>query len=126
MTTKATIVTRQRGRPTTEESTAIAIEKAMISLRGELARLTPQALKTLEGLLTTGTEKVKETTAKYILEQAKEVHNLYTQEDNEDSAAGGTTSANSPTHSDSSDEMKKAIPLTTKIREYKMTGTDED
>lgn len=124
--TKAAIVTRTRGRPTKEESTAIAMEKAMISLRGELARLTPKALNTLENLLTTGTEKVKETTAKYILEQAKEVHNLYTQEDNEDEAAGGTTSASSATHAGSSNEIKSAIPLTTQIREYKMTGTDED
>lgn len=124
--TNATIVTRKRGRPSREESTAIAMEKAMISLRGELARLTPAALKTLEGLLTSGTEKVKETTAKYILEQAKEVHNLYTAEDNEDDAAGGTTSASSTTHTGASSEVKAAMPLTTQIREYKMTGTDED
>lgn len=123
---KAAIVTRKRGRPSKEESTAIAMEKAMIALRGELARLTPAALKTLEGLLTTGTEKVKETTAKYILEQAKEVHNLYTEEDNEDEQAGGTTSASSATHSGASSELKSAMPLTTQIREYAMTGTDED
>jgi len=124
--TKAAIVTRKRGRPTSEESTAIALEKAMISLRGDLARLTPKAVATLEGLLQTGTEKVKETTAKYILEQAKEANNLYTQEDNEDTAAGGTASANAPAHSGSSEEVKRAIPLTTEIREYKMTGTEDD
>lgn len=124
--TKAAIVTRKRGRPSKEESTAIAMEKAMIALRGELARLTPKALQTLEGLLTSGTEKVKETTAKYILEQAKEVHNLYTEEDNEDDAAGGTASASSETHAGSSSEIRKAIPLTTAIREYKMTGTDDE
>ncbi len=60
---KAAIVTRKRGRPSKEESTAIALEKAMLDLRGELARLTPKAITTLENLLTTGTEKVKETTA---------------------------------------------------------------
>lgn len=122
---KAAIVTRKRGRPSKEESTAIALEKAMINLRGELARLTPKAITTLEGLLTSGTEKVKETTAKYILEQAKEVNNLYTEEDNEDDAAGGTTSASSQTHSGSSDELKAAMPLTTEIREYKVVGEDE-
>lgn len=53
---KAAIVTRKRGRPSKEESTAIALEKAMINLRGELARLTPKAISTLEGLLTSGTE----------------------------------------------------------------------
>lgn len=123
--TKAAIVTRKRGRPSKEESTAIALEKAMIALRGELARLTPKALTTLEGLLTSGTEKVKETTAKYILEQAKEVHNLYTEEDNEDEAAGGTTSAESTTHSGSSDELKMAMPLTTQIREYKLAEGED-
>lgn len=123
--TKAAIVTRKRGRPSKEESTAIALEKAMIALRGELARLTPKALTTLEGLLTSGTEKVKETTAKYILEQAKEVHNLYTEEDNEDEAAGGTTSAESTTHSGSSDELKAVMPLTTKIREYKLAEGED-
>lgn len=122
---KAAIVTRKRGRPSKEESTAIALEKAMLDLRGELARLTPKAIQTLENLLTTGTEKVKETTAKYILEQAKEVNNLYTEEDNEDDAAGGTTSASSETHAGSSDEMKNAIPLTTQIREYKVVGEDD-
>lgn len=123
--TKAAIVTRKRGRPNKEESTAIAMEKAMISLRGELARLTPKALVTLENLLTTGTEKVKETTAKYILEQAKEVHNLYTEEDNEDDAAGVTTSASPQTHAGSSNEIKNAIPLTTEIREYKMAEGED-
>lgn len=123
--TKAAIVTRKRGRPSREESTAIALEKAMISLRGELARLTPKALTTLEGLLTSGTEKVKETTAKYILEQAKEVHNLYTEEDNEDEAAGGTTSASSPTHSGSSAEIRAAIPITREIREYKVAEGED-
>lgn len=123
--TKAAIVTRKRGRPSKEESTAIALEKAMISLRGELARLTPKAITTLEGLLISGTEKVKETTAKYILEQAKEVHNLYTEEDNEDDAAGGTTSASSETHAGSSNEIKDAIPLTTAIREYKMAEGED-
>lgn len=122
---KAAIVTRKRGRPSKEESTAIALEKAMLDLRGELARLTPKAINTLEGLLTSGTEKVKETTAKYILEQAKEVNNLYTEEDNEDDAAGGTTSASSETHTGSSDEMRNAIPMTTKIREYKVVGEDD-
>lgn len=121
--TKAAIVTRKRGRPSKEESTAIAMEKAMIALRGELARLTPKALNTLEGLLTSGTEKVKETTAKYILEQAKEVHNLYTEEDNEDDAAGGTTSASSQTHAGASEDIKSAIPLTKEIRKYPETGT---
>jgi len=120
--TKATIVTRKRGRPSKEESTAIAMEKAMISLRGELARLTPKALLTLEGLLSSGTEKVKETTAKYILEQAKEVHNLYVEEDNQEdsdetpSFGGSAGQAN----------LKSVIPLTTEIREYKITGTDEE
>ena len=123
--TKAAIVTRKRGRPSREESTAIALEKAIISARGELARLTPKALQTLEGLLTSGTEKVKETTAKYILEQAKEVHNLYTAEDNEDEAAGGTTSASSSTHAGTSDEIKAAIPITKEIREYKMAEGED-
>lgn len=123
--TKPSIVTRKRGRPSREESTAIALEKAMIGLRGELARLTPQAISTLEGLLKSGTQKVKETTAKYILEQAKEVNNLYTQEDNEDDAAGGTTSANSQTHSGSSNGIKNAIPLTTEIREYKLAEGED-
>lgn len=122
---KAEIVTRKRGRPTSEESTAIAIEKAILRTRLDLARLTPKAIKTLEGLLDTGTEKVKETTAKYILEQTKEVHNLYTQEDNEDVEAGGTTSASSPTHSDASDEVRKMMPLTTEIREYKLAEGED-
>lgn len=123
--TKAAIVSRKRGRPSKEESTAIALEKAMIALRGELARLTPKAIDTLEKLLTTGTEKVKETTAKYILEQAKEVNNLYTEEDNSDDAAGGTTSASSETHAGSSEDIRAAIPLTTQIREYKVVGEDD-
>lgn len=123
--TKAAIVTRKRGRPSREESTAIALEKAIINARGELARLTPKAIQTLEGLLTSGTEKVKETTAKYILEQAKEVHNLYTAEDNEDEAAGGTTSASSSSHAGSSEEIRSAIPLTTQIREYKMAEGED-
>lgn len=117
---KSNIVPRKRGRPSKEESTAISIEKAMITLRGELARLTPKALSTLEGLLTSGTEKVKETTAKYILEQAKEVHNLYTEEDNEEKDAGeGSVKG-------SSESIRTLIPLTTEIREYKLTGTDDD
>lgn len=122
---KAAIVTRKRGRPTREQATAIAIEKAIIDSRGELARLTPKALLTLEKLLDTGTEKVKETTAKYILEQAKEAHALYVEEDNEDIEAGGTVSANSETHSGSSSEIRDAIPLTTQIREYKVVGEDD-
>lgn len=117
---KADIVTRKRGRPTSEESTAIAIEKSVLKARSDLARLTPKAIKTLEGLLDTGTEKVKETTAKYILEQTKEAYNLYISEDNEDAQAGGTTSAASETHTGSSEEIRNLIPLTTQIREYKM------
>ena len=122
---KAEIVTRKRGRPSKEESTAIAIEKAILGTRSELARLTPKALLTLEKLLDTGTEKVKETTAKYILEQTKEVYGLYIAEDNEDEAAGGITSANSETHAGSSQEMRDAIPLTTTIREYKMAEGED-
>jgi hypothetical protein len=117
---KAEIVTRKRGRPTTEESIAINTEKAILHARSEFARLTPQAIKTLEGLLTSGTEKVKETTAKYILEQAEKANNLYTMEDNEEDLAGGSTSASSDTHKGPSDVFKDAIPLTTQIREYKI------
>lgn len=120
--TKPSIVTRKRGRPSREESTAIALEKAMIGLRGELARLTPQAISTLEGLLKSGTEKVKETTAKYILEQAKEVNNLYTQEDNEEGEVGGTTTKSQPA---SSDSIKAIMPLTTEIREYKLAEGED-
>lgn len=120
------IVTRKRGRPTSEESTAIAIEKSVLKARADLAKLTPKAIQTLENLLSTGTEKVKETTAKYILEQTKEVYNLYIAEDNEDAEAGGTTSASASNHSGPSSEIRAAIPLTTQIREYKMTGTEDE
>lgn len=122
---KAEIVTRRRGRPSKEESTAISVEKAVLASRSELARLTPKALKTLEGLLDTGTEKVKETTAKYIIEQTKEVYDLYIREDNEDDAAGGTTSASSDTHAGASQVTRDAIPLTTTIREYKMAEGED-
>lgn len=119
------IITRRRGRPTSEESTAIAVEKSVLKMRSDLARLTPKAVATLEKLLETGTEKVKETTAKYILEKTKETYDLYIAEDNEDDTAGGTTSASSEQHKGASDEIKNLIPLTTQIREYKMAEGED-
>lgn len=122
---EAKIVTRKRGRPSTEESTAIATEKAILKYRMEVAQLLPDAINTLKTLLTTGTEKVKEGTAKFIITEVKEVYNIYTAEDNEDDAAGGTVSANSQTHAGSSDEMAEMMPLTTTIREYKMAEGED-
>ena len=126
MTNKATIVTRKRGRPRKEESTAIALEQAILNSRMKLAELTPKAFETLEGLLKSGTEKVKETTAKFIINEAKEVYNIYIAEENEDNAVGGTTSANAEAHKGASEAFLNDIPLTTQIREYAKTGTDDE
>lgn len=122
---KAPIVKRNRGRPTKEEGTAIATEKAILDYRLKMALLLPTAVETLEGLMTSGTEKVKEGTAKFIINEAKEVFSIYTAEDNEDNEAGGTVSASSENHSGSSEEFKNMMPLTTQIREYKMVEGDE-
>ena len=122
---KAEIVTRKRGRPTKEQATAIATEKAILEYRMNVAQLLPDAINTLKTLLTSGTEKVKEGTAKFIITEAKEVFNIYTAEDNEDIEAGGTVSANSQTHAGASDEMAEMMPLTTQIREYKMAEGED-
>ncbi|QYC52505.1 hypothetical protein [Salmonella phage SSBI34] len=122
---KAEIVTRKRGRPSKEESTAIATEKAILEYRLKVAMLLPTAVDTLKGLLSSGSEKVKEGTAKFLINEAKEVFNIYVAEDNQDSEAGGTVSANSQTHAGSSDEFKNIMPLTTEIREYKMAEGED-
>lgn len=118
---KAPIAPRRRGRPTREESTAIALEKAVVDAREALARLTPKAVKTLETLLDTGTEKVKETTAKYILEQNKEAYGLYVEEDNEESNNITINTGDSVPE----DNIRSLIPLTTEIREYKLAEGDD-
>lgn len=123
---KAAIVTRKRGRPSKEESTAIATERAILEYRLRIAELLPDAISTLKTLLTSGTEKVKEGTAKFIVAEAKETYALYIEEDNQDAEAGGTASANSETHNvDEDNEYVTQMPLTTQIREYKMVENDD-
>jgi hypothetical protein len=123
---KAPIVKRKRGRPPKEDSTAIATERAILDYKLKIAMLLPDAVTTLQGLLTTGTEKVKQTTAIFIVNEAKEVYSGYIEEDNETNAAGGTASASSETHADQqSAEMRNLMPLTTEIREYKMAEGED-
>lgn len=118
---KATIATRKRGRPTAEEATAIATEKAILEYRLKMISLLPNAVETLRTLLTSGTEKVKEGTSKFIIAETKEIYSGYIEEENETANAGGTASASSETHADAdTSAMKKLIPLTTQIREYEL------
>lgn len=74
---------RRRGRPLKEDSVAIAADKAMFDYKSGIVGLVPDALKTLETLLTNGTEKVKEGVAKFIIAEAKEYHEIYVQQDEE-------------------------------------------
>lgn len=112
------IVKRRRGRPHKEESVAIAMDKAILDMRSGIADLVPEAMKTLKSLLSSGTEKVKEGTAKFILQEAKEIQASYIVEDNE----------REPETAEGLESAKKAdvMPLTTAIREYpKVSGDDE-
>lgn len=117
---KAPYVARKRGRPTAEEAAAIAAEKAMLSYKLDMIALLPDAVQTLKGLLQNGTEKVKEGTSKFIINETKEIFGHYIEEENETDAAGGSTSASSETHAGQQSEMRKLIPLTTEIREYEL------
>lgn len=74
---------RRRGRPLKEDSIVIAADKAMFDYKSGVVDLMPSALKTLESLLTNGTEKVKEGVAKFIIAEAKEVHENYLAQDDE-------------------------------------------
>lgn len=118
---KAPIVKRKRGRPPKEDSTAIATEKAILDYKLKVAMLLPDAVATLQGLLTTGTEKVKQTTAIFIVNEAKEAYAGYIEEDNDTNESGGTASASSTTYADQvSKDMASMMPLTTEIRHYEL------
>lgn len=113
----APIVKRRKGRPLKEESTAIAMEKAMLDMKSGFAKLVPKAVAALEGLLTTGSEKVKEGTAKFIIQEAKEIQATYVMEDNDkEDETGDSISVSEP------DDI---MPLTTEIREYKMAEGED-
>lgn len=120
---KTAIVTRKRGRPRAEESVAIKMDKAMLDLKAGIADLVPEALKTLKSLLVAESEKVRETTSKFIIEQAQQAQAAYIVEENEDKDAGGTASASSESHNAQMDMSK--MPLTTQIREYKMAEGED-
>lgn len=120
---KVAIVTRTRGRPRAEESVAIKMDKAMLDLKSGIADLVPEALKTLKSLLVADSEKVRETTSRFIIEKAQEAQQAYIVEDNENKDAGGTASASSESHNKAMDMSK--MPLTTAIREYKMAEGED-
>lgn len=114
---KTPLVKRRKGRPTVEESLAISLEKAILDMKSGITSLLPEAVKTLKTLLTSGTEKVKQQTAIYIIDEAKELHNFYTAEDNDEEGQTG----DGIKVVDTSAQM----PLTTEIREYKMAENDD-
>lgn len=99
------------------------MDKAQLELKSILADLLPTAMSTLKSLLVAESEKVRETTARFIIEKAQEVQDAYVVEDNEDVAAGGTASASAPAHDKAMDMSR--MPLTTNIREYKMAEGED-
>lgn len=119
---KATIVTRKRGRPRAEESVAIKMDKSMLDLKSVLAELVPEAIKTLKSLLVAESEKVRETTARFIIEKAEEAQAAYITEENEKDVEGGP--ATPAASKDKSMDLSR-MPLTTKIREYKMAEGED-
>lgn len=114
---KAPIVRRNKGRPTSEESAAIAMDIAMIKFNKGIADLVVPALDTLRTLLSSKSEKTQEQVAKFIIGEAKEARNAYIAEDNENEAAGGGVSASSDAHAGQIDAS--AIPLSLEIAEFK-------
>lgn len=103
---------RRRGRPPKEESTALALDRAMMEYREALAGLVKPSLDALKLLLTspTSSEKVKEGVAKYLLEKAEALDVVYKKQDDENEE-------NKPSSVSSVDDDEQ-MPLTTKIREY--------
>lgn len=103
---------RRRGRPLKEDSVAIAADKAIFDYKSGVVALVPDALVTLQSLLVTGSEKVKEGVAKFIIAEAKEVHENYLQqEDDLDDAKPTSADAESETT-----EEDDVIPISLNIR----------
>lgn len=101
---------RRRGRPLKEDSVAIAADKAMFDYKTGVIGLVPDALLTLQGLLTNGTEKVKEGVAKFIIAEAKEYHEVYAQQDEEMDEPIPTIAE------DHQDEEENYIPISLEVR----------
>lgn len=114
---KAPIVRRNKGRPTSEESAAIAMDIAMIKFNKGIADLVVHALTTLQNLLKSKSEKTQEQVAKFIIGEAKEARNSYIQEDNENDAAGGGVSPSSTAHAGQIEAG--SLPITLEIAEFK-------
>lgn len=107
---------RRRGRPPKEESTALALDRAIIEHRADIASLVKLSTDTLKELLTSSksSDKVKEGVAKYILEKAEKLDEEYKRQDDDTDDSGSMTNKD--------DDVQ--MPLTTVVREYVVNEDD--
>lgn len=110
---------RRRGRPLKEESNAIALDRAMLDFKQGISGLVPLATDALKVLLDKGSDNVKRDVAKFIIEEAKSIHNAYVEQDEEEmDAKNNKAGAVGDAGAEVEDEDDR-MPLSTEVVEFK-------